>query len=158
MTCSNVFAGASSVEEVATRGRMNRDARTFFFNSTAGLRQAAIRFKWITVLGSIALLYAALQLPVSSEFFPQDRRDQFYVNVTLPETATIEQTNRVVLQVEDAIRKLSDHSRSRNGRSSRTSPYNAKSCGQRGSPLGARGQSAVTRLEYCRDTGPDNGR
>ena len=69
--------------------------------------QLAIRFKWLTVGGSILLLFAALQLPVSSEFFPQDRRDQFYVNVTLPETATIAQTDRIVGQVEDAIKKLS---------------------------------------------------
>ena len=75
-----------------------------FYGWTAGL---AIRFKWITVLGSIGLLFASLQLPVSSEFFPQDRRDQFFVNVTLPETATIAQTNKVVSQVEDTIKKLS---------------------------------------------------
>ncbi len=71
---------------------------------TAGL---AVRFKWLTVLASLGLLYAALQLPVSSEFFPQDRRDQFFVQVTLPETATIDQTNEIVKQVEDAIKKLS---------------------------------------------------
>ena len=69
--------------------------------------KVAIRWKWITVLGSIALLAAALQLPVSSEFFPLDRRDQFYVNITLPETSTIRQTDHVVRQVEEAIRKLS---------------------------------------------------
>ena len=69
--------------------------------------ELAIRFKWVTALGSIAMLFAALQLPVSTEFFPQDRRDQFYVNVTLPETATIKQTNDVVQRVEDAIKRLS---------------------------------------------------
>ncbi|MEM1071017.1 MAG: efflux RND transporter permease subunit, partial [Planctomycetota bacterium] len=67
----------------------------------------AIRFKWIVVAGSIALLIATLQLPVSSEFFPMDRRDQFYVNIALPETATIEQTDRIVRRVEDTIKKLS---------------------------------------------------
>lgn len=69
--------------------------------------QLAVKFKWVTVLGSIGLLVAALQLPVSSEFFPLDRRDQFYVNITLPETSTIEQTNEVVKNVEDAIKRLS---------------------------------------------------
>lgn len=68
---------------------------------------AAIKFKWLVVAGTIVLLFLAMQLPVATEFFPQDRRDQFFVNVTLPETSTIEQTNRVVLQLEDAIRKLS---------------------------------------------------
>jgi len=69
--------------------------------------QLAIKFKWVTVIGSVGLLYAALQLPVSSEFFPLDRRDQFYVNIVLPETSTTDNTNRLVKQVEDAIKKLS---------------------------------------------------
>ncbi|MEM6471258.1 MAG: efflux RND transporter permease subunit [Planctomycetota bacterium] len=67
----------------------------------------AIRLKWVTVVAAIALLFGVLQLPVSSEFFPQDRRDQFYVQVTLPENSTITQTDAVVLQVEEAIKKLS---------------------------------------------------
>lgn len=68
---------------------------------------AAVKFKWIVVLGTIGLLFATVQLPVSSEFFPQDRRDQFYVNVSLPETSTIDQTDSVVKDVEQMIRKLS---------------------------------------------------
>ena len=67
----------------------------------------AIRFKWITVSTAVLLLVAALQLPVSTEFFPQDRRDQFYVQVTLPETATILQTDAVVQKVESTLKKLS---------------------------------------------------
>jgi multidrug efflux pump subunit AcrB len=67
----------------------------------------AIKFKWVVVAATIALVYGALQLPVATEFFPQDRRDQFFVNVTLPETSTIEQTNEVVKKLENAIQKLS---------------------------------------------------
>ncbi|TWT60528.1 efflux RND transporter permease subunit [Rubinisphaera italica] len=67
----------------------------------------AIKYKWISAIAAMGLLFATLQLPVSSEFFPLDRRDQFYVNIKLPETATIEQTNAVVAQVESAIKKLS---------------------------------------------------
>ena len=67
----------------------------------------AVRFKWLVVLGTIAILFLTLQLPVSSEFFPQDRRDQFYVNVVLPETSTIQQTNEIVADVERMIRELS---------------------------------------------------
>ncbi|MEL6107934.1 MAG: efflux RND transporter permease subunit [Planctomycetota bacterium] len=69
----------------------------------------ALKMKWVTVLGSVAILVAAVQLPVSSEFFPQDRRDQFYVRVNLPETSTIEQTDAIVQQVETAIKKLSPY-------------------------------------------------
>ncbi|MEM8735029.1 MAG: efflux RND transporter permease subunit, partial [Planctomycetota bacterium] len=68
---------------------------------------AAIKAKWVTVAISIGLLIACMSLPVSSEFFPQDRRDQFFVNVILPETATIEQTKQVVEQVESTVRGLS---------------------------------------------------
>ena len=71
--------------------------------------QLAIKLKWGTLLGAIALLVATLQLPVSSEFFPLDRRDQFYVNITLPETSTIDQTARIVRQVEETIKKLSPY-------------------------------------------------
>ena len=67
----------------------------------------ALRVKWLTVAASVAVLIGVLRLPVGSEFFPQDRRDQFFVNVHLPATSTIEQTNEVVAQVEAAIRKLS---------------------------------------------------
>ena len=67
----------------------------------------AIKFKWVVVLGTIGLLFLTLQLPVSSEFFPQDRRDQFYINVSLPETSTIRQTDEVVAQLESLIRKVS---------------------------------------------------
>ncbi|MEO1524340.1 MAG: efflux RND transporter permease subunit [Planctomycetota bacterium] len=79
-----------------------------FYGGTVAL---AIKLKWFTVLGSVAILVAALQLPVSSEFFPQDRRDQFYVRVTLPETATIDQTDVIVEQVESAIKKLSPYTK-----------------------------------------------
>ena len=67
----------------------------------------ALNAKWITLTITIGLLVAAVSLPVSSEFFPQDRRDQFAVKVWLPETATIEQTNQKAQQVEEIIRKLS---------------------------------------------------
>lgn len=86
----------------------HRRARENLFLRLYGVAaHIAIKLKWIVVLGTVALLYFSLQLPVSSEFFPQDRRDQFYVNVALPETSTIEQTNRVVKQVEHIIQKLS---------------------------------------------------
>ena len=67
----------------------------------------ALKVKWITVAIAISLLFVCVKLPIGSEFFPQDRRDQFFVNVILPETATIEQTSEVVKEVEQAIRKLS---------------------------------------------------
>ncbi|MFQ5982540.1 MAG: efflux RND transporter permease subunit, partial [Woeseiaceae bacterium] len=69
--------------------------------------RAAIDFKFVTVGVSIALLIGALMLPVGSEFFPQDMRDQFGIDIWLPETATIEQTDQTAKQVEHILRKLS---------------------------------------------------
>lgn len=68
---------------------------------------SALRKKWLMLLVAIALLNSVLGLPVGSEFFPQDRRDQFYVSISLPESSTIENTGAIVVQVEDALRKLS---------------------------------------------------
>ena len=67
----------------------------------------AVRFKWLTMLISLAVFFTILQLPVSSEFFPQAERDQFAVQIFLPETATIRQTDEIAKQVEDVIRRLS---------------------------------------------------
>ena len=84
----------------------NENIFTQIYGWSVGL---AIKLKWITVFGSVAMLIAAMQLPVSSEFFPQDRRDQFYVRINLPETSTIRQTDDVVNRVESAIKKLSSY-------------------------------------------------
>ena len=98
-----------NVAEASTAEPGRRPADNVFLWLYGLSANLAIRFKWLTVVTSIGLLVAALQLPVSSEFFPLDRRDQFYVTITLPETSTIEQTDRVMQKVEDAIRKLSPY-------------------------------------------------
>ena len=68
---------------------------------------AAIKAKWVTLATAIVLFVGAVSLPVSTEFFPQDRRDQFVVEIWLPETASIEQTNKKAIEVENIIRQLS---------------------------------------------------
>lgn len=68
---------------------------------------AAIRMKFVTVGIALALFVAAVLLPVGSEFFPKDLRDQFAVEVWLPENVGIEQTNDAAKQVEAALQKLS---------------------------------------------------
>lgn len=77
------------------------------FSTVAGI---AIRFKGVTILSAFVLLAWALQLNVSSEFFPKDLRDQFAVQIWLPENATIEQTSEVAIEVEDLLRELSHNS------------------------------------------------
>ena len=67
----------------------------------------AINAKFVTVTVAGLLLAGAISLPVSSEFFPRDLRDQFAVKIWLPESVTIEKTDRVARQVEAILRKLS---------------------------------------------------
>ena len=50
-----------------------------------------------------------VQLPVATEFFPLTQRNQFAVNIHLPESASFEQTNEIAKQVEEAIRKVSPY-------------------------------------------------
>jgi multidrug efflux pump subunit AcrB len=62
--------------------------------------------KWITVGGSYAFLALMLMLPVPSSFFPKSDRNQFVVDVFLPESASIQQTSEVQAQLERMIRAL----------------------------------------------------
>ena len=69
--------------------------------------RAAIDFKFVTVGVAIALLVGAVMLPVGSEFFPKDLRDQFAIEIWLPENATIKQADDVAKQVEEILQRLS---------------------------------------------------
>jgi multidrug efflux pump subunit AcrB len=75
----------------------------------AKLSGAALKAKWVVVIVSFGSLGIVLQLPVGSEFFPQDIRDQFTIDVWLPEGANILQTDEATRQVEDIIRTISPH-------------------------------------------------
>ncbi|MGI9471241.1 MAG: efflux RND transporter permease subunit [Rubripirellula sp.] len=77
-----------------------------FFRLYGGVGSLAVRFKWMTVWISAFALVGILALPVSSEFFPDAARDQFAVKIMLPETATIDDTDRVAKQVESILRRL----------------------------------------------------
>ena len=67
----------------------------------------AIRGRIVVLAISAVLLVAVTRLPVGSEFFPKDLRDQFAIDIWLPEGASIEQTDVVAGQVEEILRKLS---------------------------------------------------
>lgn len=101
------FSKNSEPAEVATSSKDKTTGENLFLRLYGVAAHVAIKLKWPVVLGSLGLLYLTLQLPVSTEFFPQDRRDQFYINVSLPEISTIQQTNKIVRQVEEIVRKLS---------------------------------------------------
>jgi multidrug efflux pump subunit AcrB len=69
--------------------------------------RACIDFKFVTIGVAVALLAATLKLPVASEFFPKDMRDQFPIQIYLPENSTIEQTDAITRNVEEIVQKLS---------------------------------------------------
>jgi multidrug efflux pump subunit AcrB len=71
------------------------------------LSMATLKARWLVVAVSIAALVAASMLPVASEFFPEDERNAFAVEVWLPEGATIEQANAATKRVEELVMKLS---------------------------------------------------
>jgi multidrug efflux pump subunit AcrB len=71
--------------------------------------RGALKLKWLVLIGSFALLGLVMTLPVGSEFFPQDIRDQFTVDVWLPEGASIAQTDEAAKQVEKILVTLSPH-------------------------------------------------
>ena len=105
-----LFRDRTATDEAMPAGDQGASPADNVFLQIYGVTaHGAIKFKWLTVLASIGLLMATLQLPVSTEFFPLDRRDQFYVNITLPETSTIEHTDQITAQVEDAIKRLSPY-------------------------------------------------
>ena len=70
------------------------------------LAALCLRAKWLTLLVAFAILVGSLILPVGSQFFPQDNRDLFYIEVVLPEGASIAQTDAAMQTVEDTLLKL----------------------------------------------------
>ncbi|MEM8886161.1 MAG: efflux RND transporter permease subunit, partial [Planctomycetota bacterium] len=73
----------------------------------ARLSGLTLKLKWIVVIGGFSLLFGTLALPVGSEFFPRDARDQFAVEVWLPESVSVAETDEAAKRVEEMIRKLS---------------------------------------------------
>ncbi len=69
--------------------------------------RACVDHKFLTIGVAVVLFVVTTRLPVASEFFPRDMRDQFPIEVFLPENSTIEQTDAVARQVETILQQLS---------------------------------------------------
>ena len=112
---SPVLSGLQRLSRIISRTRSHSSAaessgaksENLAFRLYAHFGGLAVRHKWLLTFGAVGLLIAVMNLPVSSEFFPEAARDQFAIEIILPETATIHQTDRVARQVEDVVRKLS---------------------------------------------------
>nr|WP_261344983.1 efflux RND transporter permease subunit [Lignipirellula cremea] len=72
-----------------------------------GVVRMAIDFKFVTLGVSVLLLIGVLFLPIGSEFFPKDMRDQFVIDVWLPESASLLEADAAAAQVEGILRALS---------------------------------------------------
>ncbi|MCA9122485.1 MAG: efflux RND transporter permease subunit [Planctomycetaceae bacterium] len=101
-----LIAKFESVVRKARRRQAN-DERSLLDSIFRSSVRAAIDFKFVTVAVAAALFIAAITLPVASEFFPKDLRDQFAIKIWLPDTSTIQETNAVAMEVEEMLRKLS---------------------------------------------------
>jgi len=71
--------------------------------------RGALRVKWLVVLIAFGSLGVVGMLPVGSEFFPQDIRDQFTIDVWMPEGSSIQRTDVAARQVERIVTTLSPH-------------------------------------------------
>ncbi len=73
------------------------------------ISKGCLAVKPIVLAITAALLVGAFMLPLGSQFFPDDLRDILYIDVWLPEGASLEMTNRATAQVEDITRELSPY-------------------------------------------------
>lgn len=73
----------------------------------AGLLGALLRVKGVVIATLVAMFAGTAALPVGNEFFPDDLRDLAYVDVWLPEGASLDRTDRATGEVEALIRELS---------------------------------------------------
>ncbi|WP_169979141.1 efflux RND transporter permease subunit [Tautonia rosea] len=89
------------------RQNLESDGLGRFERGYIAFSRLALRFKGVTLAVVVGLLVLAVRLPVAAEFFPIAERDQFAVQVWLPESSTLEQTERIAGEVEELIRRLS---------------------------------------------------
>ena len=101
----------SPVIQLFNRFRKNKPAPDappgFLSQLYPNLSRACLKGRWFVLAISFALLIGTFMLPVGSEFFPQDIRDQFAIEVWLPEGAAIHQTDEAAAKVEHIVRTLS---------------------------------------------------
>lgn len=78
-----------------------------FFRLYGSSLRWALRHRFITIAAAFGALLATTQLPISAEFFPLTQRNQFAVEVWLPESSSIAQTDQLAREVEEMIRRCS---------------------------------------------------
>ena len=82
-------------------------SRGFFFRLYGSILGWALRHRSVTLAVAIIAFVLTTRLPISTEFFPLTQRNQFAVEIWLPESSSIGQTDQIARQVENVIRKCS---------------------------------------------------
>ncbi|MFW5653714.1 MAG: efflux RND transporter permease subunit, partial [Planctomycetota bacterium] len=91
---------------IAKRLRISLPDRTTMQRHYDRFLHGCLRLKWLTIAIAVLALVGSLLLPIGSQFFPSDQRDQFYIDVWLPEGASINATEALAARVEDLIFEL----------------------------------------------------
>jgi multidrug efflux pump subunit AcrB len=81
----------------------------FFFRAYLWLLAVALRFRWVVVVGSLALFVAAIYgfTKVNQSFFPPATRPQFMIDVFLPAGNHIRETEAFASKMENYIKSQS---------------------------------------------------
>lgn len=101
---------ALAATAVARLARRKGQPGEGFRKGYMALCSLCLRFKLVVIAAAVALFVAAAWLPatgrIRQQFFPSANRDQFVVDVYLPDGSSILQADHVCRQVEDLVRKL----------------------------------------------------
>ena len=86
----------------------DRERGNLFLRGYGRLCAGCLRLKYLTVLVAFLLFAGACCLvafgAIGTQFFPDDKRTQFVVEVIAPEGASFERTNELAERVEDIVR------------------------------------------------------
>lgn len=104
-----IVSGSTASESRSHEQPDDSAPKGIFFRIYGAMLSFALKHRILTLAAAFGALILTTQLPVSAEFFPLTERNQFAVDVRLPESASIEQTDRIARQVEDMIRKCSPY-------------------------------------------------
>ncbi|MDV6250301.1 efflux RND transporter permease subunit [Vibrio sp. EA2] len=82
----------------------------WLFEVFGSLLKVALRFRWLTVAGMVALLFSAVVAfgNVKQQFFPPSNTPMFYVDMWMPEGTDIRETTKKAQAVESYIQQQ-DH-------------------------------------------------
>jgi multidrug efflux pump subunit AcrB len=106
MTVTPTLAAAVLRPPKKTRSDSERRLRPGFRMYAWALR-GGMRLRWLVLAGSVAAMVGAIMLvpSVGLSFFPEVDRDQFTIDIWMPEGTGVEGSEAMVLKVEETLRQ-----------------------------------------------------